>query len=491
MDTHSTEEIVELVLEMEEKNDLFRRLQVNGIPVWHYIRIRIYDMLTEILLNYYNPNETKKLLEKRVTLYDWIDENVLKNQFLVGQRDVLVFNHERRAKEGKYYKCLYTDEWLRYLKESYYVYELPYYNNFHFKPVKTKNLKYIDYGKYSRIFNKKNNNGIYQKDAVRCSSEVIQVLEHEFSMTLSARYKRNIFQIILGAVNYRESVRDYYGYLLRRIRPKVIIYVVGYSYDHMVLAELGKELGIPTIEIEHANTSRHLAYNFKGNLALKSFPDYLFVAGQYEKDSLRAPINKDQIHVVGSPELDRQTDYYKKALSNKKKTKRVITFITSGDTELAETAVELCEKLDKSKYSVYFKLHPSEYSNWRRKYRNLEQSGVRVVDDSKHNIYYYLAISDFVIGIASNALFEATRFNCHILLLKKGRYYYAKEIVEAGCGKYIGSVEDAIEQIELQKSRRSESDYFYRRNSCELTIAAIESIMKNHNKGNGNSSTLD
>ena len=477
MTTSKAEEIMEQFLEMEVKNDLFERLQIKQIKIWHYIRYEIYNMMSEILGNIFNPNRSKKLLNEKNTLYDWIDENVLKNQLLISHKDVLIINHPRRAKQGDYYKCLYTDEWLKNFARSYYVFEMKYDGKIHYKPVKTENLRYIDKDKFIKIFNKKYCFDSYRSDCEKCANELIQILEQEFKVNLPYRYKKDIKQLVYNMSVNREIVRDYYGYILERIRPKVIIYVIGYGFDQMILAELGKEMGIPTIELEHGHMSRgHLAYNFRNHSMLKAFPDYLFVTGQHDKDTVRAPLDDDHICVVGSPELDAKIDYYKKNLSGKHK-KIIITFISSGEAEIAEAAMELCGKLDGGKYHVYLKLHPSEYTNWRRKYRNIEKTGLHVVDDSKHDIHYYLAVSDFVIGITSTALFEATRFNCNILIFKGGLSFKSQTLIETGNGYCIDSMDEAVAKIESIKTKRKPSEYYYCSNSCKRMYKAIDDII--------------
>lgn len=476
MTTSKAEEIMEQFLEMEVKNDFFERLQIKQIKIWHYIRYEIYNMMSEILGNIFNPNRSKKLLNEKNTLYDWIDENVLKNQLLISHKDVLIINHPRRAKQGDYYKCLYTDEWLKNFARSYYVFELKYDGKIHYKPVKTENLRYIDKDKFIKIFNKKYRFDSYRSDCEKCANELIQILEQEFTVNLPYRYKKDIKQLVYNMSVNREIVRDYYGYILERIRPKVIIYVIGYGFDQMMLAELGKELGIPTIELEHGHTTDTLPYVFKEKYTLKSLPDYFFVTGQQDKEYLQMPLDDDHIYVVGSPELDAKINYYKKKLFGKHK-KTIITFISSGEAEIAEAAMELCGKLDNSKYYVYLKLHPSEYTSWRRKYRNIEKTGLHVVDDSKHDLHYYLAVSDFVIGIASTALFEATRFNCNILIYKRGLYFKSKTLIETGCGIYIDSMDEAVDKIESIKTKRKPSEYYYCSNSCKRMYKAIDDII--------------
>ena len=473
------QQVYESFLQLENREGWFENIEVNHIKIWHYIRYEIFQEVAYMFGKVRNPNDKEKFYVRNTSLKNWLDESILKNQFRIGQKDVLIFNHQRRVKQGNYYKCIYTDEWLKGFNRSYYVYELPYTQKFHFKPVKTKNLRYIDFEQYAAVFRKKYSlESACLKEIKTVTEHIVKVLESEFGLKFSIEGKKKIRKIIYSKAAERDKYRDYYGYLLKHIKPKIIIYVVGYEFDHMVLAELAKELNIPTVEIEHGHIGKsQLAYNFTGERNLKAFPDYLFVAGEHEIEAARVPIEKKNLYITGSPELDKKVDYYKRALANKTKRHKVITFVSSGEYEIADAAVELYKKLDKENYKIYLKLHPSEYTNWREKYHDLEKSGVCVADDHCHDIYYYLAVSDFLIGISSTVLFEATRFDCNILIYKRGYYYGAESLIQRGEGIYIDSMDEAVEYIRVEREKRKVSDYYYSSKSIQLINNAINELI--------------
>ncbi len=476
---NNEQEICELFLQLEEKNELFEKLEVNNIKIWHYIRYEIYNLILQILGIFKNPNLDKVYYKKQDTIKDWIDKEILKNQFNIKHKEVFILNHQRRIKQGDYYKCNYTDEWLKKFNRSYYVFELQHADNFHFKPVKTKNLRYIDQVQFMKIFHKKYcTESVCHKESKKVADYLIKILENAFEIVFGVKEKKKIMQIIVHKVTARDGLKDYYGYLLKRIKPKIIIYVVGTGFDQMILGETGRELGIPTVEIQHGHIGRgHLGYNFNCDVCLNSFPEYLFVTGQHEVEAIRPPIPKENIYITGSPELDFKVNYYKKKLQNRKKLKKIITFISGGEREIVDAAIEMYQKLDKDQYKIYLKLHPSEYTSWRKKYCKLENSGVCVVDGSLHDIYYYLAISDYLVGVASAVLFEATRFECDIMVLKTGRYFNAESLINTGNGVYISSTEEAIKRIHSMSSKRTTSDFYHRRNSCQLIYRAIDAIL--------------
>ena len=474
----NVEEVCERFLQMEATRELFDKLRIDNVPIWCYFRANIYDYMLEMLCGVEEPNYRKPQLEIKSNIIEWLDDHVLRNQFMVGKRDVLIFNHARRVKQGGVYKCIYTDEWLKDFKRSYYVYEAKYVGEIHFKPVKTKNLRYIDYEQFANIFHKIYDMGIYKTQISKASKELVNVLEEEFDIVFEYKQRKWITDYITGAWWRRLRCRDYYRYLLAKIQPKVIVYVVGYIVDYMIVAELAKEMGIPTIELQHGHIGRtQVPYNFKADVKLNTFPDYLFVTGQYEIDTARLPIPKENVYVVGSPELDRKLEYYNKALEGKVKKKRIITFISSGEYEIANAAMELYEKLNKRDYKLYLKLHPSEYTNWKEKYPKLVESGVDVVSDSRHDIYYYLAVSDYMIGISSTVLFEASRFKCKMMILKVGRYVSSESIIRTGNGVYIESMEEAYNRIMNTDIEKKESDYFYCSDSVRRMYRSIEDVI--------------
>lgn len=473
------ENLCEQFLQMEREKDLFRRVKIEEIPIWHYIRYEIYVILLRVIGGYANPNWREKKYQQKQSLALWVDEYIAKSQFLIAPKDVLIFNYPRRVKQGKYYNEVCTDEWLKYFDKSYYVFEEKYAGQIRFRPVQTKNLRYIDLGLYQRIKRKKYSQSASVKELGDVCKYVLNVLETEFGIKFSARDKKTIETLIKSIPILRERYRDYYGYLLDKIQPKIIVLLIAYAKDKMVLSELAKERGIPTAEIQQGHWGRGVVpYNFIGVTGLVTFPEYLLVSGQYEIDTARLPIQKENVYAVGSPELEKQKKYYEKAIKNKKKRKTIITFICSGEPELADAAIELSEKLDSEKYKIYFKLHPSEYTNWKEKYSRLLDATVEVVDGSRHDMYYYMAVSDWLIGIASTVLFEATRFDTNILILRKGWFFNSERLIGTGNATYIDTMDEAVEYIiRDDMPPKPNREYFYCGNSEQLLREAIDDIL--------------
>lgn len=464
-------EMFDCFLQYEEDNDLFEKKEIAGIRYWSYLRYPIWQVIMQ--MNGWGINITGNTgtIAKERTL-ERIERNTIRNPMLSMHKEILVFNSPRRVKCGSYYQCIYTDEWLKDLKRSYCVCESPFRGQ-HFKPVRTKNLKYIDC---------KNCVMPKQKIDVRKEySALISELENNLGVRFDNKHKKALLGNLDNIINHRAGIMTYYDRLLRRINPKIIFLVNGYDLEHMLMVETAKRRGIPTVELEHGAMEGHLAYNFLRKRELPGFPDYIFTFGKHDAGVPQLPIDSANVIPVGSAQLEREVLFYQNAFKNKTKKKKIITVWSNGSEELIDCALRLSERLDLSVYKVVVKLHPSEYQTWDKIYPKLKRGNVQIEDGSKHNVYYWLAVSDWVIGTSSTTLIEATAFDTNILILKASKYYQMKGVVEKGFGKYAADDKEVYDIIMSGKSTRDpdvDPEMFFARNVKENIYKAIDQMIE-------------
>jgi len=477
------EKTLEQFLKYEAEQKLFERLNINGIKYWHYIRFMVYMLILETKFDQVNNNMYQKRIEiDDKSMWNQIDRYIIKNPLLVKQKDILVFNHSRRVKQNGCYKCVYTDEWINECKQSYYVFEEP-FNGTHLKPVKTKNLKYFDifeYGKFTFVKRTKSE----KINVMQHAKVLIQSLENEFNIQFTNQQRKKLVNQLIMQMSNRECYKKYFRHLLKKIKPKIIILVVAYNFDHMLLIETAKEFGIPVVELEHGIIGKgHIAYNFYEQMNLISFPDYIFTFGQFDVDTPQYPFDRKFVFPVGSAELEKQSKFYKTKVK-KKKRKKIITYLSDNTKELLCNSVELSKMINTNNYDIIVKLHPSEYVQWKKWYPFLINNNIRVVNDAKHDIYYYLAISDYVVGCASTTLYEATAFDTQILIYKVGEYYRSEPLVENKLAEYVDSVEEIYQRITSNNKIQYDinKEYFFSNNSKNLIFDAIHSILQERSR---------
>lgn len=465
----------EKFLEIEDKYDLFD-MEINHIRIWQYIRFSYCAKLLEELTGIRTTNRNEKVLQSKSVTgcgKEWLKEH----QFLVRKKTLLVVNHPRRVKEGNTYKCFVTDAFLENLKKSYYVYEDAYQGK-HYSPAKTKGLKYRDINYIKSLY--PYDKYAYEAEIREVANKITKVFEQELSVELRGTIKSELYNLILYSLENIFYGRKYAEIILNLIRPKAVIVTVYYKVYNQTLIETAKNRGIPTIELQHGRIGNsHAAYNFKQVRNLQTFPDYIFVYGQYEKQIPRFPVPKEHIYATGYPELEKKAEYYKK--NHKQQDKKVITFISSPVEGgiISKYAIGLAKKMKEDNFEIVYKLHPSEYNNWKKYYPDFEAMGIQVVSSNQHDIYYYLGNSDYVVGISSTVLFEAMQFAVNIIIIKEQDYMKSEAIYENNCATLVSHVDELYEIINREIPVCSkDSNFYFEKDANKKMKKALDQCIK-------------
>lgn len=470
--------LIEVFIEFEQKNQLFD-LEISGITIWHPIRFMVYN---EILRNQSNIGQAhtsftnEKTLKKILIRMQRIPDLFTKNPFLFRvQKDVLIFNHNRRVMNEGHNICLYTDMLIDELKLSSLVVSEPILS-IHRKHSKNKDIIYTDYINFlvaiKRRISKKNI--ITEKDRIKVT-KLIDSINNEFGVNFS---NLDLGNKILDVVLSYQLMYPYYEKLINIISPKVIIEVVSYSLARFIINDIAKKRKIPAIELQHGTMGKyHIAYNFAEKMYLPTFPDYIFTFGQYWNDTMRVPINDSKVKVVGWPYFEQKVNDNKKIY--KKNGKKVVLFISQGTIgkHLSKAAVEVSGKI-RNNYKFIYKLHPGEYARWRDEYPWLIGSDIEVIDNNEHDMHYYFAQTDIQVGVYSTALFEGLGYGLKTIIWKLHGYEYMNELLHNGLAILVDNSNEFICSLRvIKKEINYDVGYFWERNSNQNIIKEINEII--------------
>ena len=479
-------ELIDKFLKFEYENDLFNK-KIKGFKFWHYIRFSIYS---EILKQKYKTGQAhsnlngKKFITKVWYKFRQLPNFILKNPLYgLDQKDILVLNHQRRVKNGNYYDCIYTDGILENIKKSYYIFEEPYLEK-HFKPIRTKNIRYFDYINFIKATKKRFFKFINPNFGKLCSNDInrlfllFNAINKAFNVNFD-KYKeiKDVENLIL---NYKIS-KKYYEKILNKIKPKIIIEVVSYGFSRLLFNELAKKRGIKIIELQHGVMGRyHIAYNFYKKLELETFPEYIFLFGEYWKNNTRFPLKKEKLIVTGFPYFENRSEELIKN-SRKNSKKENILFISDGTVgkQFSKLAIKLDKLIDHKKYSIIYKLHPGEYDRWKRTYPWLVNSTFKIIDNNKKDIYYYLSKAEYLIGVSSTVIFEGLGFNLKTFICKAYGYKYMKYLCENNYAQLVVSAEEIVEGLDSNKKNVENKEFFWKPNSLKNIINNINNICDN------------
>lgn len=446
----------EKLLEIEAESGLFD-LIVEGVHLWQYVRLHCLLKILEEITGFRMSNQSRKTVECKAEKNFAIGEWIKKRQFWVCRKDLLVINHPRRVREGACYKCFVTDTLLEKLDYSYYVYEKE-YMGMHFKPVKTKHLKYIT------IKSKEKDDQKCDKLLKEFAIKVIKVFEEECEFKLSKALRDHIAIFVRSTFYNILDYRIWADRVLTLVNPKAVMVTVGYDQCVQVIIAEAKKRRIPTIELEHGRIGNtHLAYNYIYQGEIETFADYMFTYGEYEKVVPRYPIDQKNVIAVGYPELERKALLY--ANKKRKRKQKVLTFI-SGFLDgkiVSKYAVDLRKSRELKNIRMIYKLHPVEYDQWKQLYPNLLNSGLEIISDNLHDVYYYIGNSDYVVGISSTVLFETTMFSARIFVIAAGDYRKAEALYQYNMAELVTSereLEEKIVQTSLEICQQNNEVYF-------------------------------
>lgn len=111
----------------------------------------------------------------------------------------------------------------------------------------------------------------------------------------------------------------------------------------------------------------------------------------------------------------------------------------------------------------------------------MEHSGLEIVSDNQHDIYYYLGHSDYVVGISSTALFEAMEFDTQIFVIKDGDYRKAEYLYQNSNACLVETVEQLAEGLLITNDKKLEKkdNKYFTTNSIQNIQKQIERLIKN------------
>ena len=470
-------EFREKLLQIEDESGIFE-LEVNGIRLWQYVRwfclVEIMYDITGIVRRY---EKRERISDQAVKMGFW--ERVARQQFLLGKKDLIVMNHPRRIKEGKYYRCFVTETLLENLDCSYYVFENPFCGQ-HFRPAPTKNLKYIDVDLLRVVFAKKDESTNRQLRAFY--NKLMEIFEKDNQINLSLKVKKEILNYVISGY-YEIQCRTVWAKIVfSLVKPKALIVTAPYSPDAGAVIVEAKKRNIATIEMQHGINNDHFFYNYlyQGNVDI--FPDYLFAYGESDREVKRYPIAKEKILPVGYPDLEKKVEKYKKAKRNDRK---VMLFISNSEDIIAEYAAALRKDERLKNIRMIYKLHPDEYGRYKSKYAQLFDCGVEVISENKHDIYYYLGQADYVIGTESTALYEATAFDTEIFIISGGSYSLSRMLYEKGCAQLVTSVDMLVDRIMNPVSCVKHKESYFEKNAIANMKRELDRIMKETRRQHG------
>lgn len=228
---------------------------------------------------------------------------------------------------------------------------------------------------------------------------------------------------------YLEFIVMFYFYrlLLKFHRPKIVFLVVG--YENAALLGACRELDIRTIEIQHGLIYKyHLGYGYPldAEKYTNILPNDIMTLSEYWEKNIYLP-ESINIFPLGN-------DYVAVSEELHVKKEESILFISQGviGGQLADFLESNINNL--CKYTIYFKLHPSEFSLVNDKYASLlekekQHKNFKIVCDET-SIDALQLLCEYQVGVFSTAIYEGLQRGCKTIVLNIDGIEAIEDLIE-------------------------------------------------------------
>lgn len=464
-------------IKIECKNNLFDR-QIENFYYWGYIRAQINDFCNipnsdkdSILLNK-EKNFLKKIIIFYKFIFNFINSVFIRPKYYV-QKDILIFMCSQREHIKNKKRCRFTYDIIDHFKDKCNVIS----DSNYFGLENNYDDCSLDYFNFLIKINNRFLN-INKKYKFKLDSEALLICKL-FKLD-SYIYKNKIINSIINSFSSYKIYKKFYFKLLKRSCPKLIIYQEHYNNAKFTLNEIAKIMKIETIELQHGVIGRgHIAYNFGKKFNIDILPNKVFFWGPYWKETCRFPIGDNNKLVVGFPYHDLLILNSLKGI-NISESEFTILIISQPNVrgKFINFTESLINKFQKEKISfkIIFKLHPKELLTPEKEFEKLNKfKNVTIINNFNHDIYYYLANSNIVIGSFSTVLFQATSFNNQIYIYNDDDYnIYTNDLVNEG---YVTRFDDA-DELFAKITDKNNISYSHRSNNIFFSNNASKNILK-------------
>lgn len=447
---------------VENDSEIFNfRFEFNDILIWPFIRYILYKTLLFRDNIISSSNESRK----NYNFYDNL--SYIKNTIIncpykknLKKYDILMFcSGVANIKRGNNYFNRISDYFALLYKDKTLLIENSVERKYR-SPRCFSNICYHDFIFLSAYIQSKfiKING---KDVI-----TIENLLKYLKQRLSNKLKKSDLDVIKSSlfhISKRLSIYHYlYNKLFDKFNPK-IIFLENASYGaRSYILKWAKERDILTAELQHGCISKNVpAYNYSdiilnSDVYRKYLPDYYLTYGKYWNELVNIPVKKV---IIGNPNYSEYVKEIKfsKQIKNKNKI-LIISQYTMADI-FKKITIELASLIDKKKYKILFRPHPTELSIAKEKYS--EFCGIDAIElDTKTDLYPSLLDVDFVVGAYSTALFEAIGICKSIFAIE---HPLTSLNVPKGIIKRFSNVEELIKLIQDHnlKDNKVNKDYIW------------------------------
>lgn len=431
----------------EEREHLFER-QLLGVAFWQLIRHDVFRETLEAL----GLIARGHLRLEELPVSRWLGpqlrqlpSTLLRSHFAgLAPAELLVATHPRHLLHRGRYICPYTQPLLWGTQRSR-VLLTGQFQGRYFPPDVHERTRYVDLGLVLAHARFRARELAGRGFGTRERSQLAGVREALIAQLGAAPPLASLERRARTAVLSSLGMSGRFDRMLERVRPRVLVNVIGYRLVHQILTVRARDAGIPVAEVQHGTIgAAHAAYNFAHGRRPPAFPDHLLTFGELWRELTPGlPLPAANVHAVGYGWLELQRHAYPRRASASGR--RRVLFLSQRDigAQLSQLAAALHARCG-AELELCYRLHPSEAHGWQAAYPELHASGVRVEEATSRPLYAAQADADVQVGVYSTALLEGMAFGLQTVIVQLPGSEQLSFLVERGLAQ---SARDADELV--------------------------------------------
>ena len=445
-------DIIEAILEFEKDPAIWEE-NLRGMPFWHFLR---YELLA-LILDANGVQGNRHGGWRARPLSDWLPPSPARlaatlrhGPFARLQRsDLLVFNHPRHIFSAQHggWICPYSGFLLDEVDHSRQVIETPFAGQ-HYHPNATCDVRYLEWLSRPQLLRGFLSVGTARLVNTLAAAAVAWSRSLAAAAALKPPDADRVVRFAKGTARRALAYYETHNRLLDCVQPRLVLQVVHYVPRNLVMSHLARARGLPVAELQHGWIGQtHLAYAMRRRPLPLTLPSHVLLFGEAWREYADFPWPDSSAPAIGAAWFNRNRRAGG-AKARKAQDKRVILFVSQGSigASLSRFAAEFARHDRDGQFSVIYKLHGGEPSNWRQAYPWLADGRIRVVG-AETPIYDLFRESDVQVGVYSTALFEGMGFGLGTYVAPIAGHEAMQPAIRRGLARAVSSADDLVRQL--------------------------------------------
>ncbi len=396
----------------------------DGTKLWNLLRDFLYS-------NFGKPAPQKKFSKNAIKSVFTIVTDGTKPLHLPKNVTVCGFSNEESRKlinvnNQYFYYDINLDPFYEILGDNLAVFEWPEKSGSrrkYDKPIYSRYYVSVHIPFYTRtfwelLFNRFTRYRNYSIRSEKILQEIIEYISKTTSTKANPIDKAKLSKDLYDFITVFVYIKHFLSEILKKMNPGAVLIRCGYGRFPMALSQACRELGIPSIEVQHGLITKYLIpYNRTTPTDNKDcIPEYLLTHGEIYADLVRNGnlFEKNKVIATGYPYLEntlrmRKPDATLKHAISSFSHNILFTSQWIVASEIQDFVIKVAEQFehDHLDVGILFKPHPydkTEYADIHKKHKHL------ILIDKYEDIFKFFAIADIHSTVYSTSGLEAMAF---------------------------------------------------------------------------------